>query len=111
MQDDHFNFEKLLHFPNIKRAAEEHEYQLPIKPNSFISTFAHEKQGYLDRVNKLKGENLSGSGNSNLSKTTRIMSNQLDAVIIRNLTYEAGRGRGKKTILNQISLTVPEASM
>lgn len=36
---------------------------------------------------------------------------QLDAVIIRNLVYEAGRGRRRKTILNRISLTVPEGSM
>lgn len=38
-------------------------------------------------------------------------SDQLDAVIIRNLTYEAGRGRNKKLILNKINLTVPEGSM
>lgn len=36
---------------------------------------------------------------------------QLDAVIIRNLTYEAGRGSGKRVILNKINLTVPEGSM
>lgn len=36
---------------------------------------------------------------------------QLDAVIIRNLTYEVGRGSKKKTILNGINLTVPEGSM
>lgn len=36
---------------------------------------------------------------------------QLDAVIIRNLTYEVGRGRKKKAILNGINLTVPEGSM
>lgn len=36
---------------------------------------------------------------------------QLDAVIIRNLTYIAGKGIGKKVILNKINLTVPEGSM
>lgn len=36
---------------------------------------------------------------------------QLDAVIIRNLTYEVGRGSKRKTILNKINLTVPEGSM
>lgn len=36
---------------------------------------------------------------------------QLDAVIIRNLTYEVGRGRSKRAILNRINLTVPEGSM
>lgn len=36
---------------------------------------------------------------------------QLDAVIIRNLTYELGSGRSKKAILNRINLTVPEGSM
>lgn len=36
---------------------------------------------------------------------------KLDAVIIRNLTYEIGRGRAKKAILNRINLTVPEGSM
>lgn len=36
---------------------------------------------------------------------------RLDAVIIRDLTYEIGRGRARKVILNKISLTVPEGSM
>jgi len=36
---------------------------------------------------------------------------QLDAVIIRNLTHELGRGRNRKVILNGINLTVPEGSM
>lgn len=36
---------------------------------------------------------------------------QLDAVIIRNLTYEAGMGRSRRIILNKINLTVPEGSM
>lgn len=36
---------------------------------------------------------------------------QLDAVIIRNLTYEVGSGSKRKTILNGVNLTVPEGSM
>lgn len=36
---------------------------------------------------------------------------KFDAVIIRNLTYEAGRGKNRKRILNKINLTVPEGSI
>lgn len=47
------------------------------------------------------------------SSTTITTSNQqqLDAVIIRDLTYEVGRRSSRKVILNGINLTVPEGSM
>lgn len=47
----------------------------------------------------------------NLHSAASLQMPQLDAVIIRNLTYEAGRGDGKRVILNKINLTVPEGSM
>lgn len=67
-----------------------------------------EQRKYIDSRLKLslQEQNLStihDAGNNRLS--------QLDAVVIRNLTYEAGRGKGKKVILNKINLTVPEGSM
>lgn len=43
--------------------------------------------------------------------SSQLAAAQLDAVIIRDLTYEAGRSRRRKTILNRINLTVPEGSM
>lgn len=66
-----------------------------------------EQRKYIDSRLKLSAQEQSldihSAGNNRLA--------QLDAVIIRNLTFAAGRGRGKKVILDKINLTVPEATM
>lgn len=64
--------------------------------------FAHQVES-IYATNKLKTSTMSSYSNHLMP--------QLDAVIIRNLTHEAGMGRNKKTILNKINLTVPEGSM
>lgn len=85
-----FNFQKLFDFPNIRN--EHRNYNM----------FAYEKHRYIDKLKQHKAE--SQQANQNQMP-------QLDAVIIRNLTYEVGRGKNRKLVLNKINLTVPEGSM
>lgn len=68
--------------------------------------FTHHEQLYADKLKP------STSAHSNHQLPQQLnQQQQLDAVIIRNLTYEVGRGNGKRIILNKINLTVPEGSM
>lgn len=49
--------------------------------------------------------------NQTLAGGSRRAEAPLDAVIVRNLTYQVGSGTNSKLILNKINLTVPEGSM
>lgn len=85
-----FNINKLAQYPNIRN---EHTKR--------VNMFDYPKHRYAEKM-KQQAKGMHSSSNQ---------ISQLDAVAIRNLTYEVGRGRNKKLILNKINLTVPEGSM
>lgn len=51
------------------------------------------------------------NANNNLAIDSVTDASEYASVLIRDLHYEVGRGRHKKTILDSINLTVPEGSM